>query len=105
MQQASPSPKEPLPTAVELSSTSQLQLWKTFTDPAGSSLSSVCCICPCCFLLQSPFVSCELLCSQKFREHPKTTHQEQPNKDEVFPFELCNVGRRHLEDPTAWCRS
>lgn len=28
MQQASPSPKEPLPTGVELSSTSQLQLWK-----------------------------------------------------------------------------
>lgn len=94
MQQDSPCPKEPLPTGVELSSISQVQLWKMFIDPAGSSLNSLCCICPCYFLLQSPFVSCELLCSQKFREHPKTTHQEQPNKDEAFPFELCNDCRR-----------
>lgn len=94
VQQASPCPKEPLPTGVESSSTSQLQLCKMFTDPAGSSFSSVCCICPCRFLLQCPFVSCELLCSHKFREHPRTAHQEQPNKDEIFPLELCNDCRR-----------
>lgn len=34
-------------------------------------LHQACCTRPCCFLLQSPFVFCELLCSHKVREHQK----------------------------------